>query len=302
MALTWTDQETKFQRLARTSESDVLAQGQQDMNTGYHRFNAALARYYVRKQQFTDLISSQSIYQTPVDCVRVSGMTVIVTPNYQPTVIEVRSEYAWRQRTSYTFSTNWPTHYFMIGNDELQLWPTPSQTISGGLRFYYQPQDHDLSVEDVTATTSSTTVTVEQGSNIVTATGTPFNSQMIGLNFQLQGVTDLTWYEITGVPTTNTLALKTNFVGQSGSALNWRVGQLSIIPQEYADAPIDYALSMFYSAQGNEIRAEQHLGLFNAAMEQCKMDYSSSNESSVIDFADEDGIANNIWLVPPPAA
>lgn len=296
--ITWTSMETKFQRLARSANTDTLAQGQEDMNTGYHLFNAKLARYFTRKQQFADLVSGQQLYQTPIDCVRVLGMTVLVSATYSPTVKEIRSEYEWRQLTSYPMKSNWPTYYFMIGNDELGLWPIPSQSISSGLRFYYQPQDHDLSVED-TLSTSGTLVTAANGSATITAAGSPFSQQMIGLNFQVTGVTDLTWYEITAA-TSNTLTLKSAYVGFSGSNLSWRIGQLSIIPQEYADAPIHYALSLFFSAQGNEARAVEHLNLFQGAMADCEMEYSSSNESSVITY-DDDTIPNNIWLVPPPA-
>lgn len=299
MALTWTQMQTKFQRLARSSNSDVLTQGQEDMNTGYHLFNAQLARYYTRKQQFTDLVANQQLYQTPIDCVRVLGMTTSVSSTYSPTVKEIRSEYEWRQLTSYPMASNWPTYYFMIGNDELGLWPIPSQNVASGLRFYYQPQDHDLSVTDTTGTGTNTTVTMTNGSPTVTATGSPFTAQMVGLNFRITGVTDLTWYEISAVPNGNTLTLKSNFVGIGGSTFNWQIGQQSIIPQEYADAPINYALSMFFSAQGNETRADQHLALFQNAMVKCEEDYSSSNESSVITY--DDSIANNIWLVPPPA-
>lgn len=298
MALTWTELESKFQRLARSANSDVLTQGQQDMNTGYHLFNAKLSRYFTRKQQFADLVAQQQIYQTPVDCVRVMGMTVLVSATYQPTVKEIRSEYEWRQITSYPMASNWPTYYFMIGNDELGLWPIPSQSITAGLRFYYQPQDHDLSVEDITNTSTGQTVTVANGSNTVTATGSIFTAQMVGLNFQVTGITDNTWYEITGA-TANTLTLKSNYVGVSASGQAWRVGQLSIIPQEYSDAPIHYALSLFFSAQGNEPRALEHMNLFQATMNDCLEEYSSSNESSVITY--DDDVPNNIWLVPPPA-
>lgn len=298
MAITWTSMETKFQRWVRSANSDVLTQGQEDMNMAYHMFNAKLARYYTRKQQFADLKAGQGLYQTPIDSVRIMGMTVIVTTNYQPTVKEVRSEYEWRQLTSYQMQSNWPTWYYVLGNDLVSLWPIPSQTISAGLRYYYQPQDHDLSVEDITSATTSQTVSINNGANTVTATGTPFTTQMVGLSFQLTGVTDLSWYEIAAVPTNSTLTLKSNFVGVTTTTAQWRIGQLSIIPQEYSDAPIHYAASTFFSANGNEVRAQEHLNLFQAAMVDCEEEYSSSNQSSVIT---DDDLMLNPWLVPPPA-
>lgn len=303
--ITFNQSYLKTQRLAKTNNADVLTQLKQDINTGYHMFNAKLARYYSRKQQFTDLISGQQIYQTPIDCVKVLGMTVQVTANYQPTVKQVRSEYDWRQIVSWNTNSNWPAWYFMIGNDELSLWPIPSQTVANGLRFYYQPQDHDLSLDDITSTSTSATVTVTKDSTLVTATSSVFTSQMVGLSFQLNGVTDLTWYEIVDVPTNSTLTLKSAFVGISDSGQAWTIGQTMIIPQEYQDAPMHYALGNFWSAQGNESRSQYHLGtkekpgMFYDMMNDCLESYSSSNESAVIDESD---MYLNPWTYPPVPA
>lgn len=300
MAVTWTQMQAKAQRWVKSTNSDVLTQLKEDMNTGYHLFNAKLSRYYTRKQQFTNLVAAQQIYQTPIDSVRISGMTVQVTTNWNPTVKEIRSEYEWRRIVSYPMQSNWPTYYFMLGNDEFALWPIPSQTVVNGLRFYYQPQDHDLSVEDVTSTTTTQTVTVTNGSTTVTASGgSPFNTEMVGLWYQTTGVTDLSWYEIVAA-TATTLTLKSAYVGLSGASKAWRVGQLSIIPQEYSDAPLHYATANFFSAQGNEVRQNQHMNLFDRMQKDCEQEYSSSNQSSVI--TEDDGAALNIWQVPPPAS
>lgn len=296
--------QTKAQRLAKDDSASTLTQLQEDMNTGYHMFNAKLSRYFSRKQQFTNLIASQQIYQTPIDCVRVMGMTAIVTQNYQPVLKEIRSEFEWRQITSYPMESNWPTYYYMIGNDELALWPVPSADVVSGLRFYYQPQDHDLSIEDITSTSTGATVTVSNGSPTVTATTTIFSAEMVGLWFQVTGVTDLSWYEIVEA-TSTTLTLKSAYVGLSGSGKAFRVGQQSIIPQEYADAPMHYALGNYFSAQGNETRANMHLGsekspgMFYNMISDCLEEYSSSNTSSVIT---DDPVGLNIWGVPPPAS
>lgn len=298
MALTWSEMQLKAQRLAKDNNSDTLTQLQQDMNTGYHMFNAKLSRYYSRKQQFTSLIAGQQIYQTPIDSVRVMGMTAIVTPNYQPVIKEIRSEFEWRQITSYPMESNWPTFYFMIGNDELALWPVPSADVENGLRFYYQPQDHDLSIDDVTSTSTSATVTVSNGSEVVTVSSGVFSPQMVGLWFQVTGVTDLSWYEIVAADST-TLTLKSAYVGLSGSGQDWRVGQLSIIPQEYAEAPMHWALSNYFSAQANETRSQQHMNTYKAMVEDCLEEYSSSNTSSVITGNET---FMNIWQVPPPAS
>lgn len=300
MSLTYQDLQQKFQRLTKSSNTDVLTQGSQDMNIGYHLFNAQLARYYTQKQQFTDLITGQQIYQTPVDAIRIITMTTLVSNSFNPPLQEARDEYEWRLATSYSYSSNWPAWYRVLGSDSISLWPVPSQDVANGLRYIYQPQDHDLSILDTTSTSTGVTVTVTNGDVTVTAdSGSPFTIDMAGLWFQVTGQVDLTWYEIVSA-TSTVLTLKSAYIATSGSNKTWRIGQLSIIPQEYSDAPIQYALYQYWSAQGDEPRSELHLNNFNNMIKSCKEEYSSSNESSVI--ADGDGDALNIFLVPPPAS
>lgn len=303
---TWTESYTKTQRLAKDNNADTLTQIKQDWNTGYHMFNAKLARYYSRKQQFTNLVSGQRYYQTPYDCIKVTGISVLVGSTYEPVVTQVRSENDWRQLVSYPMNSNWPTQFFPLGNDQVGLWPTPGANVTNGLRLWYQPQDHDLSIDDVISSGILVNIANDTtGAGIVTAvSGTPFNVSMIGLSFQVTGVTDLTWYDIAGA-TTTTLTLKQSFVGTSLTNVGWRVAQLSIIPQEYTDAPMHYALGNYFSGLGNEVRSQFHLGsidkpgMFYSLMADCEASYSTSSTSNVI--TDDEDMEINIWAVPPPA-
>lgn len=304
MSVTWSDAQAKMQRIARDNTDGTLGQLQQDYNTGYHLFNAKLARYYTREQQFTDLIAQQSIYQTPVDCLRITGMTALVGGNstYSWPLKEVSSEYQWRQMTSYVYANNWPTWYMTLGNDKFQLWPIPSQDVTNGLRLYYQPQDYDLSVNDYVSGTPSTfqtqlnaTVTVTNGSTEVTASASVFTPQMVGLWFQVTGVTNLTFYEISAVPDATTLTLKSAFTGTSGASQQFRIGQQSIIPQEYVDAPMYYSLGNYFDSKGNENRAAYFRNLFEKMQQDCEEEYSSSQTGSVIT---DNGISLNPWVWP----
>ena len=298
MALTFTDLVNKFQRLSRDTTASTLEQGKSDMNMGYHQFNNELSRYWSRKQQFTNIIAAQQIYQVPVDCLRVIGVVIAVSNTYQIPVKEVRSEFEWRQITAYPYSSNWPAYYYMLGKDEIAFWPTASQSVTDGLRFYYQPDDVDLSVDDVTSTSLSATVTCTNGSPTVTATGAVFSQEMIGLSFQETGATSNQWYEIVDVPNTSTLTLKSAFVGYSGSTKAFRIGQLPILPSSYHDAIVNYGLYQFFTGKGNEARATQHLTLFNNAVTSAKEMYSSSTEGNVI--TDSDNFVNAWFLTPMP--
>lgn len=307
--LTWTDLQNKFVRLSRDTTANTLVQAQQDMNQGYQLFNAKLSRYWSRKQQFTDVVSGQSIYQTPVDAIRIIGMTVKTADgdnSYSPPIKEIRSEYEWRMiKTVPSYNSSWITYYYVLGNDAIEVWPVPSSDIPNGIRYYYQQQDPFLSVDDYVSsaqTPTAATCTVTNGSTLVTSTIGDFTDQMIGLWFQLTGVTNLQWYEIVDVPTSTTLTLKSPFVGITGSGQNFRIGQMPIFPQEYHDAPVHYALGLFFSGKGNEQRAQYHLGspnkpgLFYDLVNDAVQEYASSTEGNVI--SDSENFISP-WLLTP---
>lgn len=305
--LTWQDHYQKMQRLTKDSNSDTLTQLKQDWNTGYHMFNQKLARYYAWRQKFASSVAGQGLYQTPIDSVRVVAMSYLVTSTYEPPLQEIRSEEEWRGIVALkNIKTNWPAYFFNQGNDLVSIWPLPSQSTSQAIRFIYQQQDHDLSLDDVTSVTAGATATVTNGSVTVSAdnSATPFTADMAGEYFQVTGQNDLTWYEILSA-TTTTLTLKTPYNAVSGSSKAWRIGQVSIIPQEYQDAPMHYALGNYFSANGNEARSAFHLGtpdkpgMFWQMITQCEEDYSSSSQSSVIT---EDVGMSNPWFITPPAA
>lgn len=297
--LTFTEAWQKAQIISGDFTDSTLTQLKQDINVGYHKFNASLGRYFSRKQQFTDIIEGQSIYQVPIDSIRIIGMTATISNGagaYKVPVKEIRSEFEWRNIIAYPYSSNWEAYYFMLGNDEFQLWPTPSQDVTNGIRFYYQQQDHDLSIEDITNDSTSATVTVTNGSTLVTATSAVFTPNMANLRFQLTGVNDLSWYEIVDVPTSSTLTLKSAFVGLTGTAQAWRIGQPFIFPDEYDDTPIDYALARFFESRNNPQRATYHQNKYQAAVNDAVEQYSSSTEGNVIT---EDGSYINSWFITP---
>lgn len=298
MALTWTQLKNKAVRLSRDTTPSTLIQLEQDMNTGYHMFNNKLSRYWSRKQQFTDLKSGQGVYQTPIDSIRVEVIVISVSETYQIPVKEIRSEFEWRQITAYPYNSNWPAYYFVLGTDEVALWPTPSQDVPNGMRFVYQQDDFDLSVEDVISQDLSVTATFTNGSAKVEASSGVFTPQMSGLWIQNTGVTDLTWYEIVDVPNATNITLKSAFVGQSGSGLSFTIGQIPIIPSPYQDAIVNYALYQYFSGKGNDARSQQHLNLFNASIDDAMQQYSSSTQGNVL--TNDDTFTNAWFLTPLP--
>lgn len=297
-ALTYTNILKKLKTQAKATEATVVEQLLEDYNTGYQQFLSKLTRYWTRKQQFADLVDGQQYYQLPVDANKILAVAVQVTSSYKPPLKAIYSEGQWRRLTSYPMQSSWPTYYYVQGSREIGLWPVPAQDVDLGLRVVYQPTAFNLSIADMSSTTTSATVSVTNGSTTVTLSSGVLSSDMTGLDFQVTGVLDDTFYSIVA-STSNTLTLEAPYVAASGSGLAWRIGQLPLLPGEFSDVPIHYALWLYFSANGNESRGAFHKKFFEDMTQEGLARYSSAQEASVL--TEEDG-ALNIWLVPPPAA
>lgn len=283
---------TKAQVLCGSTNATTLVQLKEDINIGYKRFNNALSRYFTRRQGFASLAANQQYYQTPVDSIRVGHVSVVWSVNYEVPLQQVRSEEEWR-RMNIVPQSGLPTHYFVYGSNQIGLWPKPSQAVTNGLRYVYQPQDIDLTKDDYT----TGTVAITSGSTTVTGSSTVWTSALHSDNYlQVTNGTDGNWYEVDTVAGNTSLTLVTPFAGATVSGVTYKLGQLFIFPGEYDDVPVDYALSRYFEAQNNPERAQYHLGRFSQAVDDAVQKYASSSISSVI--TDENEYLNP-WLIPP---
>lgn len=294
--ISWTQVYQKAQLICGDSSAATKTQLQQDINIGYKRFNAALNRYFTRKQAFTDLVAAQQYYQTPVDTIKVMQVSVKQSNGYEYPVEELRSEREWREINITPYSSTYAQFYYVTGDDQIGLWPTPSATVSAGLRYVYAPQDVDLTKDDY----STGTVTVTNGSATVTGSGTTWTiASHQGSYIQITDGTDGNWYYINSVNSTTSITLKSAYTGPSGATKAYTIGQMMIIPGEYSDAPIDYALARFFESRNNPQRATYHMTNFKNTVKDAEGQYASSSTSSVITSGNE--MTYNWWFLSPPA-
>lgn len=293
--LTYTDILTKLKTQAKATESSVVTQLVQDMNTGYQNFASKLTRYWVRKQQFANLVASQQFYQLPVDINKIMAVSVSVASTYNPPLEPVHSEEEWRRITSYPMTSSWPSYYYVVGNRQIGLWPIPSQAVLLGLRVVYQPRNFDLSIADVTSTTLGATAAVINGSTTVTLSSAILTTDQTGLAFRVTGVLDDTFYPIVA-STSSTLTLEAPYVAATASGQAFRIGQLPNLPPEYHAVPVHYALWLYFAANGDSPRALVNKGLFDDMTREALGLYSSALEASVIT---EDIDVSNPWFAPP---
>lgn len=292
--LTFQDAYTKFQTISGSTNATDLTQAKQDINIGYKRFNAAIARYFTRKQAFTNIVASQQYYQTPIDSIRISNATYIQAgSNLTFPLEQIRDEQQWRKLNIFPYTSSYIRYYFVYGNDQIGLFPIPSTDVTNGLRYVYQPQDVDLTKDDYT----TGTVTITNGSVTLTGSGTAWTQAAHGnMQFQVTDGSDGNWYEILAVNSTTSITLKTPYVGPSVSGTTYRLGQMFIFPGEYDDVPVDYALYRFWESRNNDVRSKYHNDMYKESVADAIQKYASSSLSNVITSEDD---VFNLWFAPP---
>ena len=293
--MTFTQAQTKFTRIAADTDATALLQAKDDMNIGASKFNAALDRYFTRKAKSTDTVANQQFYQTPPDCIRVRGVTNTLSNGRKYPVRQIRSEYEWRAINTVQQTGNWATYYFVRGADEIGLWPIPSAAVTNGLEIYYEPRDHQITQDDY----STGTITATQGSVTITGSSTTFTNLMVGRILQITDGSDGYNYKIATYSSATSITVEEPYIGISGSGKTFTIGESFIFPEEYHDAPVDFALSRYFEVRNNADRASYHLAKFKDAVADAKAKYSSSSASQVIT---EEAPAYNFWQLPPTAA
>jgi hypothetical protein len=270
----------KCQAISGDTSAATLLTFKTDINQGSKKFNAAIGNYFTRRSKSASLTADQQYYQLPPDCIRVIGVDFLQSANGRrfPVLEQIRSEYAWRQLNSNQQSGSLISYYFVKGADEIGLFPIPSTTISSGLIIYYEPVAAKLTQDDYT----TGTVTVTNGSQTVTHSGTGFTQEMVGRGFEVTDGSSLYSYKIAGFTSSSVLTLEEPYVGYSGASKTFVIGETFTFPEEYHDAPTDYALYRYFEMKNNPERAAYHKANFTAAVDEAKERYASSSSSQVI--------------------
>jgi hypothetical protein len=305
MKLTFQDQYTIAQEISGLTDATTLIKFKRDINTGGTMFLTELGREYNRHSRTTNLVASQQYYELPEDAQKLKEI-IVNTGGWYPPLEQIPDEFAWRQMNMFNI-TGVPSHYFIRGNDEVGLYPTPSLSVTAGIELVFSPKHVQLTEADTTSTTSSTTVTVTNGSTTLSSSGTIFTPTMVGQWLQTTDGTDERWYQIASYTNTSTMLLENYYQGPSGSSKVFRIGQVMDLPEEYLEAPTDYAMYRHFLRRGSsksrysQGKALEFKGLFDEAVLAAKDEYGNTTDSQVINATPRYRVYNN-WRGDPPAS
>jgi hypothetical protein len=150
----------------------------------------------------------------------------------------------------------------------------------------------DMSLAD----TTTTTVTVANGSQFVTSPSTSFNTNMVGQMFSVTDGSDGNWYPIIAA-TSSQLTLENYYQGPSGSALPCIIGSVPDIPEEYQIALIYYTAWQYYLKRNEQANSQMYNALFQQLLDSYIEVYAAKSTGLVQTPIDSD-IFNVFYINP----
>jgi hypothetical protein len=292
--LTFQDQYQMWQQMAGDTSPPNLVLAKRDINEGCIIFMNRLGRKFNKEYLTANLVDGQQYYQLPAGVLRVSEIKGLNGTTYFTPEL-VASEEEWNRLNATSVDGSYPTHYYIRGFNELGLFPIPSSNVTSGLVISFEPQHVDLTQDDIT----TGTITVSNGTQSITHSGTSFTPSMVGRYLQVTDGTDGKWYKIGGYTSTSVLTLENYYEGVSGSGRGYRIGEVCKLPQGYQDAPVFYALERYYLMQQDPSTAAFFTQKFKDKVKDAKQTYARSTSRYGVTTRRSGRKASWIDLTPP---
>lgn len=288
--LSFTDQLTMCKSISNLSDATSIMNFKRDINAGTARFLSKLRRPVDRQSRFTNIVVAQQYYQMPEDAIRLNKVKSLNGTNIWRFLTEVASEEDWINLNQIPQSGSWATHFFAKGQDEFGIYPIPSQAVTDGIEMIFEPQ-HVLMTND-----DYTTGTISVGNNSIAVVGTTtvFQPYMATNNYYLQVTdgTDGNWYRISGYTDATHITLENFYQGLTNTTAPYRIGQMSRIPSEYQEAPVDYAMYRHFLEKNEMTLATQFMTMWEGSLSDCADVYGMVTGNQVINASGTQRLAN----------
>lgn len=280
--LIWDDAQVVTQKLAQDTDAAAVTFLNLMMNTGYKEVLAELGRPVTEKTKTTTTVASQRGYQMPIDFNFLKSIKVTVgTTTYTPD--EEESQEQWDYRTMQAQTGDVPEAFFVrprfgFQGAEVQLDPIPS-TSGNVVNLVYEAIDRDLSI----AKYSTGTVSVSNGSAIVTGFGTTFSLAMVGRYFQITSASgDGLWYKVAGFTSSTSITLENYYQGNTVGTVNYQIAEAFGLPEDLHMLPIYYAVWHYSMFRRDATRTTQYQSLYTSGLASAKRRYGTKSRSNII--------------------
>lgn len=267
----------EIKKAYKISDSEQIASLKRWYNQGCSVVKKKLLRRSNAETIFADIVENQQAYQLPEYAGRVFNVRYN-DPGSETKLIEVASHDAWLDLNSNNSQTGIPTHYHLISEDEIELWPIPSQAITDGLEVNVAFKHMRLTADDV----STGTATISNGTQDVTLTNSIVTPAWVGRWFTVNTGHE-EWYKISEYVSSTEFKLENYFEGDGGASLSYIVGEIVDIPEEYIHLPELFVRSKYTEVyRKNRVVAKDMMKEFKDEVKQLNQDYANPGKSRVV--------------------
>lgn len=289
-------------RFATLSKSTVTANGTLGLALVNDSLRYLTGKFYFNERSYTTpTVAQQQFYQLPPQVKRLIDVTVTIGSVVWLTKPCPNREY-WDSLNVITFYQDFPSFHFVYNGNQVGIWPIPAS--SGNLiSMNYQIRTTDLSMEDVTQTTASSTVVITTNTTTVTASAPTFKAWMVGQWIQVPPTsTDATsgdnkWYQIASVTSSTVLVLDNPYTGTTVTGAGFTIGEMPLLAEDYQDLALYRALEIYYtSIVPNQRMSELYRGLYERGYSMLEAEYGQKVTSPVLTDTDAPVTNPNLYV------
>lgn len=278
-----------IQRVINNSLADNLTWGIETINDS-NRY--LISKYYFNERSYTTTtVANQQFYNLPPQVKKLINVTVFIGSTlWQPK--ECPSREYWDYLNTITFQQDYPSFFFVF-NGQVGLWPVPASS-SNVITMNYKTRIVDLSMADVTDTTSSQTVAITTNTTTVTASGgSVFKNWMVGNWIRVPYSNtnaangDNQWYQIASVTSGTVLELDNKYTGATITGAAFTIGQVSLLPEDYQDLPLWRMGMIYYSTRfPDKVRYDEYKDLYETGFDALNTEFGSKTTSVILPDTD----------------
>jgi hypothetical protein len=273
------------QRIINNSAPDNILWGVEQVNDATRYL---VTKYYQNERTYLvpgGTVAQTQFYNLPPNVKKLINVTVSIGGVlWQPK--ECPTKQYWDALNTITFFQDYPS-FFFVYNGQVGIWPTPSSS-SNILTLNFKTRIVDLSMPDVTNTTSGQTITFSNNSTALLATGAVFLPWMAGQWIRSPFPNgDNQWYQIASVTDTTHAVLDNQYQGATISASPFTIGQVSILPEDYQDLPLYRMGIIYYTTRfPDPARAQIYQKLWDDGFEALNEEFGSKTSSIILSDTD----------------
>lgn len=267
----------EIKKAYKITDAEQIASLKRWYNQGCSKVKKKLMRRTNAELIYASLVADQQAYQLPEYAGRVYNVRY-AKPGSEMPLIEVSSHDQWQRMNSNNSQTGTPTHYHLVSEDELELWPIPSESITDGLEVNVAFKHQRLTADDI----STGTATANNHNQTVTISSSVVTTAWVGRYFTVDAGHE-EWYRISEYVSSTSFKLENYFEGDGGAGLAYIVGEMVDIPEEYIELPELYVRAKYVEVyRKNRILAQNMVKEFNDEIKQIKQDYANPGKSRVV--------------------